>query len=81
MIDFSAANLQGKWKSEFTNIGQGYVITAAHMFDNDESKAVARKHAVINFGGVESIAVGASNNFENWSSYGKRVTMTLLCLK
>lgn len=81
MIDFSAANLQGKWKSEFTNIGQGYVITAAHMFDNDESKAVARKHAVINFGGVESIAVDASNNFENWSSYGKKDNNDFAVLK
>ncbi|MDY5185881.1 S6 family peptidase [Helicobacter trogontum] len=73
MPNFSAANLRGKWKSEFTNISAGYIISAAHMFDRANStKDVAQKHVTLNFGGVDSIIVGASNDFTNWTEYKKR---------
>ncbi len=76
MLDFSAANQNGKWKSEFTNIGGSYGITAAHMFDSINSGTDAlQERAILNFGGIASMIIDSSNRdingkFENWSDKG-----------
>lgn len=67
MIDFSASNQTGRLKGEFTNIGAGNVITAAHMIQSATSNPKAlRKYQNLQFGGVNTVVVQTSNNFKEW---------------
>lgn len=65
MIDFSASNQTGDlFRGEFTNIGTNRVLTAAHMISKKDK--LIQAGSVIEFGGVRTIAVSASNNFDDY---------------
>lgn len=61
MIDFSATNLTGysttaTWKGEFTNIGLGYALSAAHIFSSTDTN-LAKNGSALEFGGIVSMIV------------------------
>lgn len=61
MIDFSATNLTGysttaTWKGEFTSIGLGYALSAAHMFSATDTN-LAKNGSALEFGGIVSMIV------------------------
>ncbi|MBZ7984666.1 S6 family peptidase [Campylobacter sp. RM12647] len=65
MIDFSASNKTGDlFRGEFTNIGTNRVLTAAHMISRKDK--LIQAGSVIEFGGVRTTAVSASNNFDDY---------------
>ncbi|HEB9320588.1 TPA: autotransporter outer membrane beta-barrel domain-containing protein [Campylobacter coli] len=73
MIDFGAANFNGRLKGEYTNIGQSFAVGAAHMTWRDkltDSKLTPFKRGeTLYFAGVASRAVAASNNFRTREAY------------
>lgn len=75
MIDFSATNsfsnarVQDSWKAEFTNIGLGYVITAAHMFaKTPQDKHLASNGSALEFGGATSVIVDSAHYWSGAAS-------------
>lgn len=73
MIDFSATNVSRRLKGEFTNIGQSYIVSAAHMtwYDKNSSPSLAplKQGDVLHFANVANRVVGASNDFRNRRNY------------
>ncbi|HED6149641.1 TPA: autotransporter serine protease VvfC, partial [Campylobacter coli] len=73
MIDFGAANFGGRLKGEYTNIGQSFIVGAAHMSWYDkltDSKLTSIKQGdTLYFGGVANRAVAASNDFRPRKAY------------
>ncbi|HEH5120855.1 TPA: autotransporter outer membrane beta-barrel domain-containing protein [Campylobacter coli] len=73
MIDFGAANFSGRLKGEYTNIGQSFIVGAAHMTWYDklsDSKLTSIKQGdTLYFGGVANRVVAASNDFRPRKAY------------
>lgn len=73
MIDFGAANFSGRLKGEYTNIGQSFVVGAAHMTWYDKLADIKltsiKQGDTLYFGGVANRVVAASNNFRPRKAY------------
>lgn len=74
MIDFSATNLTGystgaTWKGEFTSIGLGYALSAAHIFSATDSN-LAKNGFALEFGGIVSMIVDYKNPYYTTSVPG-----------
>ncbi|ULO02373.1 autotransporter serine protease (peptidase_S8 domain) [Campylobacter sp. RM5004] len=71
MIDFGASNKTGVMKGEYSNIGANKVLTAAHMIsevikDSHGNPYLVRQGTILEFGGVGSRVVSASNDFADY---------------
>lgn len=65
MIDFGASNKTGDMKGEFSNVGGNRVLTAAHMISKIQPGLI-QQGKMLEFGGVGSRVVSASNNFADY---------------
>lgn len=77
MPDFSAANSLTNaresytlaWRGEFTNIGLGYALTAAHMFaKTPQDTHLATRGSALNFGGITNVIVDYKDPYWGGSS-------------
>uniref|UniRef100_UPI000A6F7C3A S6 family peptidase n=1 Tax=Campylobacter jejuni TaxID=197 RepID=UPI000A6F7C3A len=73
MVDFSATNFSGRLKGEFTNIGQSFVVSAAHMTWGEKgsgaNKGSLKQGDTLYFANIANKVVAASNDFRSRNAY------------
>ncbi len=73
MVDFNAANISGRLKGEFTNIGQSFVVSAAHMTWGEKgsgsNKGPLKQGDTLYFANVANRVVAASNDFRSRNTF------------
>lgn len=73
MVDFNAANISGRLKGEFTNIGQSFVVSAAHITWGEKgsgpNKGPLKQGDTLYFANVANRVVAASNDFRSRNTF------------